>query len=234
MKRISIIIILSFLSICGFSQNYTVTPYPYLHIDTTDVQKDYYFNIVNNTNSKLALSWELLENTIPTSIGWTFNVCDYQACILHYTLPNQRDMDSIPANMSSGAYLKLGINTYAIAGHGILKFFLYETGTPTVGDTLIFDITATGVIGISENIDENSISLSPNPASNFVNLKLDIPANENTEITIFNAVGDKMKMIKRELNQSHLKIDVTDYPSGIYYVSVSYNGGKVTKKFIVQ
>jgi len=226
MKAIYTIIIICIFSLSVKGQNYSVSSN--FITDTSDVYNDYYFNITNLTSINLSLSWQLIQNTLVT--GWTYNLCDYQACYVQGTIPTQRDMDSIPANASTGVYLKLGVNTNNIVGHGIFKLFLYETATPNIGDTLIFDIWCEGTLGINSSINNNSINIYPNPTTEYFNIEFNETLNDN-KIMITNQIGEIIKEL--QVVNKITTVDISDFKSGIYFVSITSKNGVSVKKIII-
>jgi hypothetical protein len=75
---------------------------------------------------------------------------------------------------------------------------------------------------------ENSISVYPNPASNYVIVSKG--SNSSAHINIINANGSVVKQIVSSNNQT--KLDVTNIPSGVYMIQVQEAGAVSTLKFI--
>ncbi len=75
---------------------------------------------------------------------------------------------------------------------------------------------------------ENSVSVYPNPASNYVIVSKG--SNSNAHINILNANGAVVKQMITNNNQT--KIDVTNIPTGVYMIQVQEAGNVSTLKFI--
>lgn len=76
------------------------------------------------------------------------------------------------------------------------------------------------------------IKLYPNPASNFINIEFS-NWSDVTQVSIFDARGSQIEKIQAEnySNQS-INLNVSNYPSGIYFVHIQTKFGNKTKKFI--
>lgn len=113
-----------------------------------------------------------------------------------------------------------------------------ETGTFDVDLVAVFDypLTQTEVedIGglpssIREFMSQNQIArVYPNPATDFVNLKVGTPATYQ----VINMVGQE---IDRGTVNSKVTIDVSGYEKGMYFVRVNNTKGQtITRKVMVQ
>jgi hypothetical protein len=80
-------------------------------------------------------------------------------------------------------------------------------------------ITVGAAVGI-ENIKGHSLKLYPNPAVN----ELNVITEAGSTVSIYNSVGVRMDQF--EVNSTEYRIDISDYPSGIYFVK---NGDAVAK-----
>ncbi|MGE5357116.1 MAG: DUF1501 domain-containing protein [Deltaproteobacteria bacterium] len=89
--------------------------------------------------------------------------------------------------------------------------------------------TATEMINVTEQV----FSLSPNPAANEVFLNFSANLN-NADITLFNTTGKALTTLKNYQfkDGSRLKLDISDIPTGIYYVKVKTAGKLHTGKII--
>ena len=88
--------------------------------------------------------------------------------------------------------------------------------------------TTTGV-GIDNITLANSISLMPNPADNYIELRI----NSNVEVkeaVVYNAFGQTIQTV--QLTENHARIDLSNMATGMYFVRVNGEGVTATKKFI--
>ncbi len=92
---------------------------------------------------------------------------------------------------------------------------------------------------VEENLfKNNSISLSPNPATDFI--EISVPENDHTlksaveGVRIFNVFGEEVTTTPPfghpfELEGEALRIDVSALPPGVYFVRVGEKVGKFVK-----
>jgi photosystem II stability/assembly factor-like uncharacterized protein len=106
---------------------------------------------------------------------------------------------------------KLYVATY---GRGIWRSDLYDA-----------------TLGVNE-FALNSMSVYPNPAKTQINVVWD--KSDEVTIRIYNSLGKLMYYTKNESLINDLKIDVSQYASGLYFVKVNTINGLVTKKLIVE
>jgi Secretion system C-terminal sorting domain len=88
---------------------------------------------------------------------------------------------------------------------------------------------------ISEIESQNSISVFPNPASNFITFDLSNFPNEKFSITIYNSSGQQVSYYSN-LHSSQLKIPVSQLSgNGLYFYSLNVEEKKIySGKFLVQ
>ena len=82
---------------------------------------------------------------------------------------------------------------------------------------------------INEVTLAQSISLMPNPADNYIELRI----NSNVvmkEAVVYNAFGQLIQTI--QLTDNHARIDLSEMAAGMYFVRVNGEGVMATKKFI--
>ena len=91
------------------------------------------------------------------------------------------------------------------------------------------DITFPGntlILSVEPVVDDNELSVYPNPANEFIYVK----AEDIQQIEIFNSIG--MKVVSRSVNNSE-SIDIADFASGIYFVrTIDRKGNVKTTKII--
>jgi hypothetical protein len=156
------------------------------------------------------------------------------------------DTSIIPAPSSSGIieihsaavdYINnqfyLNIGNYSTFGIGVIATLTgdsldsYATGVNAEG--IAIDYRTPSAISNNQT-QQNAISISPNPVTDFLTFSL--PANDMNEVKIFDLTGKQV--YSRVLNEKtgNLKIDCTEFPSGIYLLSVIKNSAVISKKFI--
>jgi len=77
-----------------------------------------------------------------------------------------------------------------------------------------------------------SFTVYPNPASATVNLQLPQAYTSNTQIDVFNLLGQNIYNLPQNSNNT-LSIDVSQWPEGAYYVRAINGNTTYTKNFIV-
>lgn len=82
------------------------------------------------------------------------------------------------------------------------------------------------------NFEFDDLSIYPNPANNEVNIKWN--NSEDVSIRIYNTLG-KLVFYGKKVNLSNaLKIDVSSFTSGMYFVKLNSTKGEITKKLILK
>jgi CubicO group peptidase (beta-lactamase class C family) len=84
--------------------------------------------------------------------------------------------------------------------------------------------------GVSDTKEQVSFSVYPNPASNLLNVELP-PSINPSHITVTDLLGRELIHIMSRPDGT--LIDLRDISSGNYFVTVSNNNGKITKRFAV-
>jgi len=147
---------------------------------------------------------------------------------------DSHDMDEshIYSSIPEGNYhrlLKQGIYNFTFSAFG------YHDKTITLVNaadyqTNILDVQLEPNVGAIET-NSYEISLFPNPAKDYVNIELS--KTDNYLIRIFDNAG---RMIyQKTIKNNTLNISLTDYPSGIYTISVSNNKGDLfNTKLVVE
>ena len=98
---------------------------------------------------------------------------------------------------------------------GSLDYY-WEIGYATIDPVYIKNLNA---------IEDKNFSVYPNPVHDVI--RLNIHLKESIEVNVTNIVGEMLINVQ---NQSY--IDVSQLPSGIYYLTLTQNQQKCTKKFI--
>ena len=83
-------------------------------------------------------------------------------------------------------------------------------------------------IGV-EDFTETNVSIFPNPASADVTVQLEIPIEG--KLTVYNQLGSEV--FSEAFSENSKTISVSNLPAGLYFVTLSSNNRKATKKLIV-
>lgn len=78
--------------------------------------------------------------------------------------------------------------------------------------------------------NQQSLTLYPNPVSDFLSISFNKPAGL---VKILDLTG-RTVYENSDISGSNIRIDCTNFPSGIYFVSLQSETGKITRKFIKQ
>ena len=117
--------------------------------------------------------------------------------------------------------------------------FSYTFNTPGV-TTYICDphpnsmygaVTVTGTASVQEESKFN-FRISPNPASNIINLSFDNIVNEDITIEIYDLLGRMNRSIISNIKNGTINLDISDLSRGIYIAKVKSGVSISIKRFI--
>ena len=84
-------------------------------------------------------------------------------------------------------------------------------------------------VGLGE-LNENDISLYPNPASNRVNVT---STHKMTRVTVTNYVG-QVVYVEDVNDATRVELNTNSYQAGVYLVKIETESGVVTKRVIIR
>lgn len=89
---------------------------------------------------------------------------------------------------------------------------------------------------IAPDLQKNDfqINLYPNPASSYLNIEITNGSGYN-QVSVFDGRGGQIERFQVESNSSQnqgINLDISNYPSGSYFVHVQNKSGNKTKKFV--
>ena len=87
--------------------------------------------------------------------------------------------------------------------------------------------------GLNEFNDITTVTISPNPFSNYIKVEFNQNINEQYRFELFDITGRKIEGIKLISNQNHVFLKLEELIKGIYFLKVTGNNGTtITKKII--
>ncbi len=81
---------------------------------------------------------------------------------------------------------------------------------------------------LKEEVGDNELTISPNPTNGVVHVVL--PEESMNELVVISSLGQIVLKIEISNSNRNQKIDLSDYPSGIYLLKVETKEGIITKK----
>ncbi len=127
--------------------------------------------------------------------------------------------------IDSGGTTTTNGNTNILYTIGEVNIQELKVGNITLSEGFINSTLTQSTLNVDEEILNQKISIYPNPTSDFINIKSQIPI---ISIQLFDVLGKKVltsKIIK-PLNIKHLV-------SGVYLLKITSEKGKLTKRVII-
>lgn len=79
----------------------------------------------------------------------------------------------------------------------------------------------------------NKADVYPNPAEDHIFLKIsEFESISNIKIEVMSIIGTKMKVTHEKIDSGLFKIDLSDIPTGHYYLLLTVDSEKSLKKFL--
>ena len=227
MKKTLLFLTILFFSIESFTQTLSVTG------DTIKSTQDPCFEtsasltITNNSTNALDIHCEKV--IIDTALGTQNYFCWGEECYgpSQYVSSSFNNLNPGESdNIDFGGYY----NAFCSNAPATIRYCFYPVSNP--GDRTCIDITYNGNLTSFSSLKSNSFSIYPNPSNDIINISLS--KDEIKEIIIFNVYGEKITQ-KNLIVESNLKVDLTDYSNGTYFiVAINNDLSKTVKKFILQ
>ena len=153
-------------------------------------------------------------------------------------------------NVANGLYVGMNYGIYYIDDASAGTWQPFFTGLPNVdvreleintANNKIYAGTYGRGLWVSDVYDTtlstdafelNSISVFPNPARNEINLTWD--KNDDVDIKIYNYLGKTLYANTKQNLTNNMRIDVSKYAAGLYFVRITSANGFLTKKIILE
>ncbi len=240
MKKLFLFSILISLLFAGYSQ-ITITDQNGIPINNGDErifnsdgdEANLILSITNNASSLIGLKLKALSITGADGSGleFCFGTSCYQEISTENIYPLNGEYSIDAGATDNGTHFHHHIHT---GDPDVTEYVLkiYEDNNEVnnyVQFTYKYDAN---YVGINDINSKNSVSIYPNPATDILNIQ--IPENiKNPELKLTNIIGKTI--LKTNLNGSKNKLNIKNFPSGIYFVSIISNGSVInTKKLIIK
>lgn len=142
----------------------------------------------------------------------------------YLTIDVSSQIESMRNNQGFGLMIKL----LDESGRRTLQLASSDAPEPTLHPRLNVCFTTSATTSTDENILENAVHISPNPAS--TEIIINTTELEPNKAFLYNMQGQKIKELN--INASNFKIDIHDVESGSYILSIHTNTHTISKKIV--
>ncbi len=165
-----------------------------------------------------------------------------------------KSIDKLAIDPSVGTFLFFRTSDYAIYGLG-WDFYIYDykndkviyeydtlalARTTSLDDKILIGTLYSTIYGLNTSFAKTNIretygsetTISPNPTSGIVNIDLHC-SSQNVNYSIVNVDGLEFKKNSSDIiNDDNLQLDLTEYPPGVYFITVICENEKRTYKVV--
>lgn len=206
--------------VAGTTEQYYITP---------PTQDEHLIDFLFTNNSGSATDMVITRRIMSEPNGWEEYMCwgaDGQIGLCYAPNPNEY-FDSQSINLADGETGRL--STYMNStgnGVGLYRYYVSYDGQNFM-DSVDFQIN--GTASTPEITPELTVGVQPNPASDNITIKAS--GVSTASIQIVDVLGN---VILNTTVSGMKNINVAEYRNGIYFVNVSANGTRVSRKVIVR
>jgi len=102
-----------------------------------------------------------------------------------------------------------------------------------VGHCELWKLTEAGA-GINEQTSQNQINIYPNPASDLIYIEPASGYPWPSNVTLYNTQGQEVLNVIPQDSHERVKMDVKDFPDGLYFLKVYTNEGVLTRQVVIR
>ncbi|MBP5650553.1 MAG: T9SS type A sorting domain-containing protein [Bacteroidales bacterium] len=196
---------------------------------------EYYLDLTNVTDNDVTVI--VYKNELDMAEGATASLCAGGLCFPSSTMSSNPFVIAAHTTLShtsSGDAFHLNYKT-STGGTSYVMFTFanYENYDDRVNVTfkLVYDPT-----GVEEVLNATKVRAYPNPASDNVTIEYAVSSNANkVQLVVKNLLGSTLYTRNLDVNSNRVKLNVSEYPAGIYFYSIEADGRPlVTKKLLVK
>lgn len=142
------------------------------------------------------------------------------------------------ASQVAGSYnlLTVELDEAPTVGISKIKYTFFNTANVSDSVQITVNYNVTAPVGIKENTKTiGSLELFPNPAKGFTSIRINSPIAAESELMVYNSLGEVVYSKNLFLNEGKNKIDVNleNLPSGVYFASLKTGEASISKKLII-
>jgi hypothetical protein len=168
---------------------------------------------------------------ISTDCGATWSTIYNKSGVpLTTATPNFAPVTFVPT-ASQWRLENISLAAYASSNAALIRF---RHSTDYENSLYVDDINITGILGTNEVDASSYVSVFPNPSSGNVSVNIGAMDMGTVNVKIYNIMGEVIAesagnaSVTRKLN-----FDLTQYPSGLYFVEIKGDNVQATKKVII-
>ncbi|SEB86624.1 Por secretion system C-terminal sorting domain-containing protein [Tenacibaculum sp. MAR_2009_124] len=146
--------------------------------------------------------------------------------------------DSFGSSVTGTPNYAFGYNTNLINGsinnpiaNTTYYYRLAATNSGNVIYSDTYQFTTTGTLSLTEFGLENTISIFPNPTTDFLNIKSNV-SEKIKSIELYNALGQSIYYEVTD-NKIDIKIDLSSFRKGIYFVKIRFENTKIVSSKLI-
>ncbi len=126
-------------------------------------------------------------------------------------------------------------NAQNIAGAGQGTYFWRVTALNECGGatTAPFNFVYT-VTNSTNELNGRTISISPNPTSGDVQIQLSDSAGKDMKVELFSIDGKQLEQYQFGYSQMSMKLNLAEYPAGVYLVRLTEGRASISQRIILQ
>lgn len=109
-----------------------------------------------------------------------------------------------------------------------LQSFMSACGVNTSGMV----INSACSMGVESYALLSDVTIAPNPSSGVFEVEFANGIAEKTSLMIYNVLGQEVKSLDCARDDKTIKLDLSDYPSGVYLVKIIGDGGVLEKRVL--
>ncbi|HEY1038876.1 MAG TPA: ELWxxDGT repeat protein [Bacteroidia bacterium] len=133
---------------------------------------------------------------------------------------------TVPAAATTGS-TRMRVRGVWVTASGVDPCLSYD-----YGETEDYSVNITNAVSLADISSGSNIQLFPNPTNGEITLEVNDTQNSSIHYSIMNAIGQEIG--KKEMTAQSEKIDLSNYPAGIYFIHITIGQGTVIKKIMKQ